>query len=232
MKNKMALKKNRPVLVPFTVVAVSTLFILVACASAERDTPQSTPEIKTDVPSEQDVQQNTLVEKTAAPALDAWSELLQRTPFPYTTPLPPADSSALDGTFVKFDPRQDERIPCRRCPPYPPEGGLWKLNFSGGIFRVYHERTGWRTLGSFTVSGDRVQFYNDPHCYDVVGGYSWKLEQGQLVLQAIEDDCGGDLRVKHFTSMPWTSCQPTSTEAAVTDHWPVPDGCRNDTGSD
>jgi hypothetical protein len=227
----MALQENRPVLVSFTVVAVSMLFILVACASAKRDTPQSTLEIETAVPSEHDAQQNTPVAETVVPALDAWSELLQKTPFPYTTSLPPADSTALDGTFVKFDPRQDERISCRRCPPYPPEGGLWKVSFSRGIFRVYHERTGWHTLGSFTVSGGHVQLFNDPHCYDVVGTYAWKLEKGQLVLQAIEDGCGGDLRVKHFTSMPWTSCQPASTEAAVTDHWPVPDGCRGETGS-
>ena len=74
---------------------------------------------------------------------------------------------------------------------------------------MFHEPTGWRTLGSFTVSGDRVEFFNDPHCYDAVGTYTWKLEASQLTLRAIEDACdgrvlgGGGLRVTNFTSHPW-----------------------------
>lgn len=167
---------------------------------------------------------------TPAPA-GSWSELLQRTPYPFTIPLPPPIKTVVDGTYVKFDPRPGERAGCKRCPPYPPEGGTWKLNLDAGIFRVYHERTGWRSLGSFTVSDDRIAFFNDPHCIHDVGTYSWKLQSGQLNLQLIEDTCGPELRAKNFASQPWTSCQPSSTEAATTDHWPIPPGCSPDSVS-
>ncbi|MFQ5594950.1 MAG: hypothetical protein ACE5HA_12465, partial [Anaerolineae bacterium] len=60
-----------------------------------------------------------------APA-GSWAELMQRTPYPFTAPLPEPADTALDGTYVKVDPRPGERAGCRRCPPYPPEGGVWK----------------------------------------------------------------------------------------------------------
>lgn len=78
-----------------------------------------------------------------------------------------------------------------------------------GVFRVFHETTGWRTLGSFTVSEDRIKFFNDPHCIKAVGTYQWKLEADRLTLQVIEDECdgrvlgGGGLRVTNFSSQPW-----------------------------
>ena len=83
------------------------------------------------------------------------------------------------------------------------------LQLDRGVFRVFHESTGWRTLGSFTVTENRIEFFNDPHCYDAVGIYTWKLEASQLTLEAIEDKCdgrvlgGGGLRVMNFTSQPW-----------------------------
>jgi hypothetical protein len=151
--------------------------------------------------------------------------MLERTPYPYTTPLPPADPTILDGTYVKFDPRPGTRAPCRRCPPYPPEGGVWRLNLDGGIFRVYHEITGWNTLGSFTVSGDQIKFFNDPHCYQDVGIYAWQLEAGELTLEAASDDCAFGLRAESLVALAWESCQPPSTEAAISNHWPTPVGC-------
>jgi hypothetical protein len=51
-------------------------------------------------------------------------------------------------------------------------------------------------LGSFTVSGDQIRFFNDPHCTQVVGIYSWKLEEGRLALEAVEDKCFLDLRAE------------------------------------
>ena len=74
--------------------------------------------------------------------LDRWQEIREWMPYPYTTPLPRAETTALDGVYVRFDPRQDQRPPCRRCPPYPPEGGIWKLQLEQGVFRVYHPLTG------------------------------------------------------------------------------------------
>jgi hypothetical protein len=47
-----------------------------------------------------------------------WSELLQKTPFPHTAPLPARVPTALDGTYTKFDPKKTPPVPCRRCPDY------------------------------------------------------------------------------------------------------------------
>jgi hypothetical protein len=70
-----------------------------------------------------------------------------------------------------------------------------------------------------------VEFFNDPHCNQDVGIYAWELEQGKLTLKAIEDSCAFGLRAESLTDIPWESCQPASTEAAISNHWPVPTGC-------
>jgi len=188
-----------------------TIALMIAACSSPLDTPSVTPEG---------------LEATPTPTF-IWSGLLQRTPFPYTTPLPPAQATILDGVYTKFDPKTGSPTPLpeggvwmphpvlegRRWLkplPYPCEGGVWILQLDKGVFRVFHEATGWRTLGSFTISGDRIVFFNDPHCFDAVGIYTWQLEAGQLVLEAIEDRCdgrvlgGGGLRITNFTSLPWT----------------------------
>jgi hypothetical protein len=164
-------------------------------------------------------------EGTPAPT-DVWSALLQRTPYPYTTPLPPPIRTILDGTYAKSDPREATRIPCRRCPDYFPYNGIWKLSLDNGIFRIFHPDTGWRSYLSFTVSGDRIALFNDPNCPEVVGVYAWKLARGTLTLKVIEDECAIHLRAMNLTSLPWLSCQSPTTEAAVTDHRSKPPGCQ------
>jgi hypothetical protein len=104
---------------------------------------------------------------------------------------------------------------------------VWLLHLDKGVFRVFHERTGWRTLGSFTVSGNRVEFFNDPHCIEDTGTYIWKLEEVSLTLEVIQDACGEGLRTGNLIAHTWMSCQPPNTEAAVTDHWAAPPGCPN-----
>jgi hypothetical protein len=64
-----------------------------------------------------------------------WTELLQKAPFPHTAPLPPQLPTVLDGFYTKFDPKETPPVPCRRCPDYVPEGGIWKLNLDKGIFQ-------------------------------------------------------------------------------------------------
>ena len=193
----------------FAAVVAAICLMVIACSSSNRHTQQNTPGAPEIAPTPTDI----------------WSGVLQRTPYPYTTPLPPATPTALDGIYVKFDPRPGERAPCRRCPPYPPEGGIWRLSLDKGIFRVYHDGTGWSTLGSFIVSEGRIEFFNDPHCFRDVGVYEWKLEDGALLLEAVRDDCGVDLRMQSFAEYPWESCRPPATEAAISGHWPTPVGC-------
>jgi len=154
-----------------------------------------------------------------------WSELLQRTPFPFRMDLPPPKATPMDGTYTKIETKETPPVPCRRCPDYAPEGGLWKLNFNKGIFRIFHAATGWKDIGSYVVSGDRLTLANDPVCHEVFGIYKWKLEKGTLVLTMIEDKCAIGLRAMNLTKLPWLSCQPPNIEAAITDYWPKLPGC-------
>lgn len=79
---------------------------------------------------------------------DIWIALFAHTPVPWTTPLPPLEPTILDAAYVKINPRLATPVPCRRCPDYALEGGLWKLSLNRGIFRVYYTMNGWRSLGS------------------------------------------------------------------------------------
>ncbi len=190
-------------------VTVALLLMSVGCTSPQSTTPPSTPEIS---------------EADATPT-GAWFGLFQKTPYPYHTPLPSPTPTILDGTYTKFELKEGTPVPCKRCPDYAPEGGTWKLSLDKGVFRIFHEATGWRSLGSYTVSGDQLVLVNDPYCPNVVGTYQWKVEEGELVLKEIEDKCSIGLRAMNLTNLPWLSCHPPSTEAAVTDHWPKPPGC-------
>jgi hypothetical protein len=157
--------------------------------------------------------------------LTGWAGLQQRFPYPFGTPLPPPDATPLDGTYVKLDPDPNTPSPCLRCPDYIRNGGLWLLRFHQGVFRIYHPGTDWQSLGSFTVEGDRVALFNDPNCIDVTGTYTWALAEGVLQLATVDDPCAIRLRAKNFTFQPWESCQPPNAEAAISGHWPVPEGC-------
>lgn len=156
---------------------------------------------------------------------EIWSGLLQRTPYPYTIPLAPEESTAIDGTYTKFELKDTPPIPCRRCPDYAPEGGIWKINFNKGVFRIMHTVTGWKSMGTFILSGNQLTLANDPTCQEVIGVYEWKVEKGTLILKAIADDCAIKLRNKNLAGLPWLSCQPPNTEAATTEHWLKPPGC-------
>ncbi|MGD9057878.1 MAG: hypothetical protein PVF38_17135 [Desulfobacterales bacterium] len=150
-----------------------------------------------------------------------WAELLQKTPFPHTAPLPSQEPTVMDGTYTKLDPKKTPPVPCRRCPDYVPEGGIWKLHLSKGVFRIFHEFTGWRSIGSFTVEANRVQLFNDPTCIEVTGTYTWTLKAGRLNWVVVQDECAIGMRAKNLTQQPWLSCQPPSMKA----NWEKPPGC-------
>jgi hypothetical protein len=159
---------------------------------------------------------------TAGDATSAvWTELLRKTPFPHTAPLPPQKRTVLDGTYTKFDPKKTPPVPCRRCPDYAPEGGIWKLQLSQGVFRIFHEFTGWRSIGSFTVEENRVHLFNDPTCIEVTGTYAWTLKAGRLSWVVDQDECAIGMRAKNLMQQPWLSCQPPSMKA----NWQRPTGC-------
>ena len=158
----------------------------------------------------------------------SWEELQLRSPFPYTLPLPPPESSVLDGTYCKVDPKKATPVPCKRCPDYAPEGGLWVLGLEVGVFRLWHECTRWRSLGSFVLFEDRrslgpsnrLVLFNDPVCPETVGVYEWTLENEMLILTVVDDPCGIKLRAMNLTKQPWLPCQPQSPKPTATTEWP------------
>ncbi len=154
-----------------------------------------------------------------------WAELLQKQPFPHTAPLPPGMPADMDGTYTKFDPQKTPPVPCRRCPDYVPEGGIWKLNLSNGVFRIFHEFSGWRSIGSFVVDGNRIRLFNDPTCMEAMGSYTWRLNEGRLELKVVEDKCAIGMRAKNLTQLPWRSCQPPSMGVGFSRNWNKPPGC-------
>ena len=164
--------------------------------------------------------------KIPAPTAQAiWAGLLERHPYPYLIPLPEPKRTEIDGTYTKVVVTQAERVHCLRCPDYAPEGGVWKLRFDKGVFRIFHPESKWKSIGTYVVAGNRLLLVNDPTCIDGLGLYSWKLSQGQLVLEVIDDPCAIRLRAMNLTQLPWISCSPPNTEAAVTEHWQKPKGC-------
>ena len=154
-----------------------------------------------------------------------WSELLERNPFPYRIPLAEAVPTPIDGTYTRTTPIAESHIPCRRCADWRPEGGVWKINFSRGIFRIMHRDTAWKNMGSYYIAKDRIIFANDPVCHDEIGVYKWIREENQIRFELIDDDCAIKLRAANLTRAVWASCRPPNREAAISSHWLVPEGC-------
>lgn len=142
---------------------------------------------------------------TPAPT-GVWAALLDRTPVAYLTPLPDSVQTAIDGTYAKIDQSQPQWWKCLRCADYRAAGGIWKLQLERGVLRIFYDVTGWRSIASYTVSGDRLQIFNDPYCPEDVGEYHWRLEHGRLVLNVIEDACAFDLRAKNLEKQSWDAC--------------------------
>jgi len=164
-----------------------------------------------------------VADATATPTT-LWDALLQVTPVAYYTPLPKPVPSELDGLYSKIDQSPPQWWRCYRCADYRPAGGIWRLQFAENVMRVYYEVTGWKTLASFTTTGDRLYIFNDPYCPQDVGEYTWRVVDGQLILEAVNDHCAFDLRAKNFSLQPWVACA-TSAEKKTPgceDHIPVP----------
>jgi hypothetical protein len=150
---------------------------------------------------------------------NVWSSLLEVTPLSYTTPHPNSGSSPLDGTYAKFDPAWPQWWSCLRCADYRPAGGAWRLQFDRGVMRIYYEVTGWSSLASYTVSGDRLYLFNDPYCRDETGEYRWNLEDGNLILEPVQDSCSFQLRSGNLGKQSWEMCDQASGK--------VPRGCQD-----
>jgi len=198
-------------------IAILTIVALTSCMQLPLRTTAAPEDLPIRTPT-------SIVIHTLSP-FQAWLELLERQPVPWTTPLPPAERTTLDGSYVKMDPGEPEWWVCRRCPDYLPAGGLWRLNFEKGAYHIYYPTISWRSLGSYTLDGARIYLFNDPYCQYETGLYTWKLEGGRLTFQVIEDPCSINLRQANLTRQAWLSCKPPNDEAGATGHWMVPEGC-------
>ena len=210
MTNSDTTLKEYWIIFVLSVFSITLISISISTAVAYSD------QRKTDTPL------STLDESAAA----KWSSLLQRKPYPYISPLPPEERTILDGTYTKFDTKKQPQVPCRRCPDYVPEGGIWKLQFDKGVFRIFHVNSGWKSIGSFQVKGNRLSLFNDPVCHELTGVYAWTLKDNQLTLKVIKDACKIRLRAKNLTKQSWLSCSPPNREAAISGHWPEPPSCQ------
>lgn len=129
-------------------------------------------------------------------------------PYPFVTPTPAAEPSAIDGTYARDVP--DEAAgpvgKCRRCPPYRLErDDTNTLTIEEGVFRVRHELTDWASAGHVFVREGVVRLINDPNCAGATGEYAWRLEGGELRFELIADDCAfAGLRSRYLTAAPWT----------------------------
>jgi len=170
-------------------------------------------------------QEATFVPENPLPT-DIWESLQERNPYPFTTPLPPPDATLIDGIYVKQEPMEPLRghINCRRCPDWFYEGGLWRIRFDRGIYRVLYVDFGWKSLGSYTVSGDQLFLFNDPNCIEDTGIYRWKLESGVLTFEVVDDPCAIRLRGRNLVHLPWQRCEPQADVVASVQR-PTPKGC-------
>jgi hypothetical protein len=217
MREQVSAKSKSRSLAAVVTVAVTLVLLTTGCLSTVDDVSQNgseTPEVP-------------------ATATDVWLASLERTPFPYLLPVPDPKRTVLDGTYTKIELKEIPPVHCLRCPDYASEGGTWKLNLDKGVFRIFHQVTGWHSVGSFVVTRDRwtgdaqdqLLLINDPACPDAIGLYTWRLEEGSLILEVVDDTCAIHLRAANLTNLPWLSCQPPNTEARISDHWVKPPGC-------
>ena len=148
---------------------------------------------------------------TSLAPTSAWSEFLEASPFAYFTPLPEQVPSAIDGLYVKVDQSWPQWWKCLRCADYRVTGGLWRLQFDKGIMRIFYEVNNWRSIASYSASGDRLFIFNDPYCPEHTGEYQWSIENDSLTLQTVRDVCAFDLRSENLSKQNWLVCTEASS---------------------
>ncbi|MCL4395889.1 MAG: hypothetical protein M1482_13980 [Chloroflexi bacterium] len=160
------------------------------------------------------------------------STTIEVLPFPYSRPLPPPVSTAIDGLYTRTIPTEGTPTPCKRCAGYRLEGGAWSLYFNNGVYKEFQQDTDFEAVGSYAVDGNQLTLFNDPYCEEDVkmqGIYTWEKNGGTLTLTAVNDPCTIGLRAKNLTATSWTKkvdeCQPPNREAAVSGHWEQPAEC-------
>ncbi|MPZ68827.1 MAG: hypothetical protein GEU71_04790 [Actinobacteria bacterium] len=137
--------------------------------------------------------------------LDAW-KTDAREPYPFTTPIPDREATAIDGLYrreVSFE-EVPMAAPCRRCPPYRIYPGGATLEFTEGRFHIADEESVFGSSGHYRVDGDELTLFNDLVCPALEVTYEWTVEDGVLTLDIPHDPCAFDnLRGRYLTKYAW-----------------------------
>ena len=152
-------------------------------------------------------------------------------PYPFMSPTPPPDPSVLDGTYLRTLTLRDvggARIGlpyrCLRCPPFRIDAGVSTLIFTRGAYYLHHQLSGFRTMGSFVIEGDRVTLFNDANCPQTPGIYAFELTAHGLRFRVVEDECpfSGE-RSFDLLVRPWT--RVSACVRRIANLWPGEVAC-------
>jgi hypothetical protein len=152
-------------------------------------------------------------------------------PYPFMSPTPPPDPSPLDGTYLRTvdlsevgGARVGLPYRCFRCPPFRIDAGVSTLIFTRGAYYLHHYLSGFRTMGSFVVDGDRVTLFNDANCPQTPGTYRFERTAHGLALSPLEDECpySGE-RADDLSFHTWTKV--SACVRRIKDLWPGEVAC-------
>ncbi len=151
-------------------------------------------------------------------------------PYPYVTPTPAPEETALDGTYMKIRTLEQlggvpDALPikCLRCAPFQPHPGVTTLILHRGTYYLDHQMSNFRTLGHYIVEGRRITFFNDVNCTLERGRYAWERDGERLVLREVRDECSGKSRAVDLTTLAWTRVDPCVFR--ILKLWPAPVEC-------
>jgi hypothetical protein len=133
-------------------------------------------------------------------------------PYPFMSPTPAPEVTSIDGTYLRtltFEElggaRRSIPLRCLRCPPFRLTPGVNTLVLYRGAYYVDHHLSGFRTMGSFVVDGDRLTLFNDANCPQLRGVYEIDLSGHGIRFRAVEDECAyGNERALDLEFRPWT----------------------------
>lgn len=133
-------------------------------------------------------------------------------PYPFMSPTPSPTPTELDGTYMRTMTLQElggarRGLPyrCLRCPPFRIDAGVSTIVLFHGAYYIHHQLSGFRTMGSFVVEGDRVTLFNDANCPQDPGVYEVEATAHGLRFDVVSDDCpfSGE-RALDLMVRPWT----------------------------
>lgn len=133
-------------------------------------------------------------------------------PYPFMSPTPSPTPTELDGTYLRTltlrelgGARRGLPYRCLRCPPFRIDAGVSTVVLLRGAYYIHHHLSGFRTMGSFVVDGDRVTLFNDANCPQDRGIYEVDVTAHGLRFRVVEDDCSfSGERALDLMVSPWT----------------------------